>query len=199
MERKAARCVVELMRAHSEVGENPVGALVGEPRKYSLYVKKVVVYYADILSALKALGECRYRFGVAVNGDEPAVFREPVQYRVRVAAVARGAVRVQPVRLYVERINRLVEKYGNMFEIHAVPPSALKLNVLCESLDFRHILRALLIPYCGIPYLHAVTDSGYQRLFFEVRRRTERVILPCLSGTAHLFELLAIRSAKARA
>ena len=87
MERKSARGVVELMGAHSEVCENAVGALVGELRKYALYIKKVVVDYADILSALETLCERLYRFGVAVNGDEPAVCREPIQYRVRVTAV----------------------------------------------------------------------------------------------------------------
>ena len=83
MERKSARGIVELMGAYSEVCEDAVCTLVGELRKYALYIKEVVVDYADILSAPETLCERLYRFGVAVNGDEPAVFRESVKYRVR--------------------------------------------------------------------------------------------------------------------
>ena len=50
-----------------------------------------------------------------------------------------------------------------------MPPSALKLNIRRDLLDLCHVLRALLIPNFGVPYLNAVAYSDYQRLFFEMR------------------------------
>lgn len=113
-------------------------------------------------------------------------------------AAARSAVCIKSVRLYIKRVDRFAEKYGYMLEFHIMPPSALKLNIRRDLLDLCHVLRALLIPNLGVPYLNAVADSDYQRLFSRcafAQWSAERVILPCLSGMTHLFELLAIRSA----
>ena len=127
--RKAALRVIELIAAHTEIGKHTVNGLVRHLGQKLLYVKKITVKNGHVLFPGETLLQIFNRIGIPVDADQPTAFGKPFEDRRGMTALAHGAIYIRSVGIDFQRIDTLVQQYGNVKKFHGSAPLIFDLRV----------------------------------------------------------------------